>query len=126
MYPFLKQELYYKRFWGKRINFLSTTLYEKKWPEELKFVEFIKYFCRPVTIIAIYLKHFIQNDNSTIATIEKQMGEVDDRIDRLTDQLRNMESDLDESYLQKIKGNVHYYKKLPYVLVTLPVRWLEN
>ena len=35
--------------------------------------------------------------------MEKQIGAVDDRINRHHDDLRNLESDLDESYLQKIK-----------------------
>jgi len=45
-----------------------------------------------------------KQDNSTIATMEKQIGAYDDKINGLVDQLRNMESDMDESHLQKMKG----------------------
>merc|ERR1712131_129332 len=45
-----------------------------------------------------------KQDNSTIATMEKQIGAYDDKINVLVDQLRNMESDMDESHLQKMKG----------------------
>ena len=45
-----------------------------------------------------------KQDNSTIATMEKQIGAYDDKINALVDQLRNMESDMDESHLQKMKG----------------------
>lgn len=46
---------------------------------------------------------YFQQDNAAMLTMEKQIGTVDERINRLTDDLRNLESDLDESYLQKIK-----------------------
>jgi len=45
-----------------------------------------------------------KQDNSTISTIEKQISAKDERLNDLHDELRNMESDLDESYLQKLKG----------------------
>jgi len=45
-----------------------------------------------------------KQDNSTISTIEKQIAAKDERLNDLHDELRNMESDLDESYLQKLKG----------------------
>ena len=45
----------------------------------------------------------LKHDNQAILTMEKQIGAVEERVNRLTDDLRNMESDLDESYLQKIK-----------------------
>jgi len=45
-----------------------------------------------------------KQDNNTISTMEKQIGACDDKINSLVDQLRNMESDMDESHLQKMKG----------------------
>lgn len=61
-----------------------------------------------------------KNDNSTIATIEKQIASFDDKINTLHDQIRNMESDLDESYLQKIKGLRQTEQKFKSFLSTYP------
>lgn len=45
-----------------------------------------------------------KQDNQALVTMEKQLGQSDDRINRLTDELRNIETDLDESSLQRMKG----------------------
>lgn len=45
-----------------------------------------------------------KQDNQALLTMEKQLGQADDRINRLTDELRNLENDLDESSLQRMKG----------------------
>ena len=61
-----------------------------------------------------------QLEKSTISTIEKQIAAKDERINDLHDELRNMESDLDESYLQKLKGLRQTEQKFKQFLESYP------
>jgi len=61
-----------------------------------------------------------KQDNSTISTIEKQIAAKDEKLNDLHDELRNMESDLDESYLQKLKGLRQTEQKFKQFLESYP------
>ena len=66
------------------------------------------------------MTHNDVNQKSTISTIEKQIAAKDERINDLHDELRNMESDLDESYLQKLKGLRQTEQKFKQFLESYP------
>lgn len=48
-------------------------------------------------------KFFLQHDNSEIQRMEKQLGQIEEKINRHMDDLQNLESDLDESHLKKMR-----------------------
>ena len=64
--------------------------------------------------------YYVNSKKSTISTIEKQIAAKDERINDLHDELRNMESDLDESYLQKLKGLRQTEQKFKQFLESYP------
>ena len=78
------------------------------------------YICSIRIFRSFWLNNSLKQDNSTISTIEKQIAAKDERLNDLHDGLRNMESDLDESYLQKLKGLRQTEQKFKQFLESYP------